>query len=141
VKHGSGRAKQAHEAGTGAPQLSRSERRQTSAEFDPYHRWLGIPKEEQPADHYRLLGISRFESDVEVIRDAAARQMAHVRTYHLGEHSDLSQKILNELALAKAYLLNPKKKAGYDAQLRARATGQAREANAGPPRAPDAETP
>ena len=29
-------------------------------EFDPYHRWLGIPPEEQPADHYRLLGIPRL---------------------------------------------------------------------------------
>ena len=51
-----------------------------SAAFDPYHRWLGIPPEEQPADHYRLLGIARFERDPEVIRDAATRQMGHVRT-------------------------------------------------------------
>ena len=41
--------------------------------FDPYHRWLGIRPEEQPADHYRLLGLARFEDDVEVIRDAAER--------------------------------------------------------------------
>ncbi len=26
--------------------------------FDPYYRWLSIPREEQPADHYRLLGIA-----------------------------------------------------------------------------------
>lgn len=25
------------------------------APFDPYHRWLGIPPSEQPANHYRLL--------------------------------------------------------------------------------------
>ena len=24
--------------------------------FDPYHIWLGIPPEEQPPNHYRLLG-------------------------------------------------------------------------------------
>lgn len=34
--------------------------------FDPYHRWLGIPPKHQPADHYRLLGIDRFEDDPEV---------------------------------------------------------------------------
>ena len=90
-----------------------------SAAFDPYHRWLGIPPEEQPADHYRLLGIPRFECDPEVIRDAATRQMGHVRTYHLGPHAELSQQILNELGAAKACLLDPQKKAAYDAALRA----------------------
>ena len=29
--------------------------------FDPYYRWLGIPPEEQPPDHYRLLGVKVFE--------------------------------------------------------------------------------
>ena len=24
--------------------------------IDPYHKWLGIPPHEQPANHYRLLG-------------------------------------------------------------------------------------
>lgn len=88
--------------------------------FDPYHRWLGIPPKHQPPDHYRLLGIERFESDAEVICDAADRQMMHVRTYQLGEYSSLSQKILNELAVARVCLLNPEKKAAYDEQLRAR---------------------
>ncbi len=57
------------------------------AGFDPYHRWLGIPPAEQPPHHYRLLGLGMFESDAEVIRDAATRQMAHVRSYHLGQHA------------------------------------------------------
>jgi hypothetical protein len=86
--------------------------------FDPYHRWLGIPPKDQPPNHYRLLGIERFESDQEVIRDAVEQRMAHVRTYQLGQYSELSQKILNELAAAKACLLDPQKKAAYDRQLR-----------------------
>ncbi|NUQ64445.1 MAG: SUMF1/EgtB/PvdO family nonheme iron enzyme [Pirellulales bacterium] len=89
-----------------------------AADFDVYHRWLGIPPNEQPADYYRLLGLAKFETDPEVIRDAASRQMAHVRTYHLGQHAELSQRILNELAAARACLLNPAKKAAYDASLR-----------------------
>jgi len=93
-------------------------RQEPLREFDPYHRWLGIPPEQQPASHYRLLGIAAFENDAEVIRDAAARQMAHVRTYHLGQHAELSQRILNELGIAKACLLNPQKKAIYDTALR-----------------------
>ena len=27
--------------------------------FDPYHQWLGIPPEQQPPDHYALLGLKR----------------------------------------------------------------------------------
>jgi hypothetical protein len=88
-----------------------------AGEFDPYHRWLGIPSKDQPANHYRLLGIQQFESDPEVIRDAAEQRIAHVRTYQLGQFLALSQAILNELATAKACLLDPKAKAAYDGQL------------------------
>ena len=89
-----------------------------SGKVDPYHRWLGIPAEEQPPHHYRLLGLAPFEDDPEVIRDAAERQMAHVRGYALGRHAELSQRILNELAAAKACLSEPAKKAEYDRRLR-----------------------
>ena len=87
-------------------------------EFDPYHRWLGIPPKDQPANHYRLLGLGLFEEDPEVIRDAAERQMGHVRLYALGKHSDLSQRVLNELGAARACLLDRAKKAEYDGRLR-----------------------
>ena len=86
--------------------------------FDPYYRWLGIPPKHQPPNYYRLLGLESFESDPEAIRDAAAQRMAHVRTYQLGKHSELSQKILNELGAAKACLLDEEKRAQYDANLR-----------------------
>jgi len=86
--------------------------------FDPYHRWLGIRPEDQPPNHYRLLGLSLWESDCEVIRDAADRQMAHVRTYQLGPNSAQSQRVLNELGAATACLLDPQKRADYDAILR-----------------------
>jgi len=85
--------------------------------FDPYHRWLGIHPKHQPPDLYRLLGAELFEDDPEVIADAAERQMAHVRRYAAGEHGDLSQKILNELAAAKACLLDVTRKAAYDREL------------------------
>jgi len=87
--------------------------------FDPYRKWLGIPPEEQPPNHYRLLGIGLFESDPDVISNAADRQMAHVRSFQTGRHAELSQKILNELSAARLCLLDPKRKAAYDAKLRA----------------------
>ena len=62
-----------------------------SGTFNGYHVWLGIPPQEQPPNHYRLLGIAVFESDMDVIDHAADRQMAHVRTFQSGRHGPLSQ--------------------------------------------------
>ena len=91
-----------------------------SEEFDPYRKWLGIAPHEQPAHHYRLLGIAPFEDDPDVIENAADRQMAHLRTFQSGKHGPLSQKILNELAAAKGTLLDRGRKAIYDAELQDR---------------------
>ena len=55
-------------------------------DFDPYHVWLGIPTDQQPANHYRLLGIETFEDDPDVIASAADKQMAHLRTFQAGRH-------------------------------------------------------
>lgn len=87
------------------------------ANFDPYHKWLGVPPEEQPANHYRLLGIQLFESDPDVIESAATRQITHVRSFAIGKHGELSQAILNEIAEAKLCLLLPERKRKYDNSL------------------------
>ncbi len=100
--------------------------------FDPYHRWLGIPPEEQPPHHYRLLGIQLFEPQPDVIENAADRQMAYLRTFQTGPHAAMSQRLLNEVAAAKICLLNAEKKAAYDAALRRRLDG-------GPPLPPAPE--
>ena len=91
-----------------------------SGTFNAYHVWLGIPPEEQPPNHYRLLGITVFESDLDVIDHAADRQMAHVRTFQTGRNAPLSQQLLNELAAARLCLMNAEKKAAYDEPLRAK---------------------
>jgi hypothetical protein len=82
--------------------------------FDPYHKWLGIPPDEQPPNHYRLLGIRPLEADPEVIQSAADQRMAHLRTYQTSRYADWSQRLLNEVAAAKICLLTPAKKAAYD---------------------------
>ena len=87
--------------------------------FDPYYIWLGIPPEDQPPHHYRLLGIELFESNLEVIEAAANRQMAYMQEVSAGEdHIDEAQKILGELSRARVCLLKHEKKAAYDAELR-----------------------
>ena len=89
------------------------------AEFDPYHQWLGIPQKDQPANHYRLLGVSLFESDLGVIENAADRQMMHLRSMTLGKHGKLAQGLLNEISAAKVCLLSADRKQAYDNELRA----------------------
>ena len=90
----------------------------TQEPFDPYRKWLGIPANDQPPNHYRLLGIEVFESDPDVISNAADGRMGQIRTFQTGRHSDWSQRLLNEVAAARVCLLNEEKKAAYDGTLR-----------------------
>ena len=119
-----------------------------AADFNPYHVWLSIPPEEQPPNLYRLLGLRLFETNGDVIDNAADRQTAHLRTFQSGKHGELTQQLLNELAAARVCLLDAKKRAAYDEQLRAKlaasAAGAASQAASGsgirrqPPRRPAA---
>jgi hypothetical protein len=86
--------------------------------FDPYRKWLGISAKDLPANHYRLLGLEVFESDLDVIEGAAERQMTFIRQYQAGEYAADAARILNELATARLCLLKPVTKAAYDAGLR-----------------------
>ncbi len=88
-----------------------------SESFDPYHVWLGIPPKDQPPHYYRLLAIEPFENDSTVVEYAADQRMVHLRTMQNGEFVDLAQRLLNEIAAARVTLLNPEKKAAYDARL------------------------
>jgi len=86
--------------------------------FDAYRKWLGLRPEDRPYNYYQLLGVPLFESDPDVISNAADQRMAHVRSFQTGPHGALSQKLLNEIAEARVCLLNPGKKAAYDERLR-----------------------
>jgi WD40 repeat protein len=82
--------------------------------FDPYHRWLGIPRGQRPPTYYQLLGIAADEADTEVIEEAALRQASHVRLYQTGPHAQQCTTILNEIGQARAVLLNADKRKHYD---------------------------
>ena len=88
-----------------------------SPKFDPYFEWLGIAPAEQPADYYRLLNITVFEQDTELIRDQADERMEKVRRHQNSKHSRSCQRLLNELAAAKSCLLDKKLRRIYDAKL------------------------
>jgi hypothetical protein len=85
--------------------------------FDPYYRWLGISPKDQPPNHYRLLGLELFESDPRVIDSIASRHIDYLQEITDGPHVREAQRLLNELAAARRCLLDPRRKAAYDAEL------------------------
>lgn len=111
-----------------------------SEAFDPYYTWLAIPPEEQPPNHYRLLGLRLFEEKTEVIDNAADQRMAHLRSIQKGNRVEQAQQILNEISAARVALLNPERKQEYDAALRAELQAKVArpKAVATPPAAPTA---
>jgi hypothetical protein len=88
--------------------------------FDPYREWLGIEPHELPADHYRLLGLSRFEADPGEIAAAADRRMRLIRSNQMGPRGAFTYTLLNEITAAKLCLLSPVAKAQYDKFLQER---------------------
>jgi len=107
-------------------------------QFDPYRKWLGIPPEEQPPHHYRLLGIGLFESDPDTIDHASNRQMTHVRSFQGGAQTEHSQRLLNELSAARVCLLDPGRKSVYDEWLRSHLNRLSAPATPSTPRSADA---
>jgi hypothetical protein len=109
--------------------------------FDPYHKWLGIPKHKQPPTPYALLGLQPGEQDPEVIEDAARRQTVHLRTYQVGPHAANCHQLLTEVAQARATLLDPEKRKAYEEPseatevISARAARASATLNPSPPRA------
>lgn len=85
--------------------------------FDPYFHWLGIPLDQRPMNHYRLLGLQYFEPDQHLIARAADQATYQLRGYELGPTLQLAQQLLAEVAAARACLLDPTQKLLYDQQL------------------------
>ncbi len=96
----------------------------SGTDFDPYYKWLGIPPTDRPASLYRLLGLTDFESDGDVIDAAADQRMMLLRSHQNGRYAAQSQALLNEVSKARATLLDASRKATYDAQLQAHAQSQ-----------------
>ena len=97
--------------------------------FDPYYEWLSIPPDEQPADYYRLIGVRRFETNRDVISNAAERQMLLLKSLQGGPYSHLTQKLMNEVARGRIGLLDERKKSQYDMELKRQIAERARESD------------
>ncbi len=89
-----------------------------SASFNPYHKWLAIPPEDQPANHYRLLAIELWEDDAEVIANAAEQRISHLRILEMGEQGETASELIAEITAARDCLLDSAARAAYEDQLR-----------------------
>ena len=93
-------------------------------EFDPYVTWLGIQNIERPLDHYALLGLPRFESSKKLIDQHSVQRIELLQDIATGsEQVELSQKILNEISAARICLMDSRKRAKYDLQLKKQIAG------------------
>ena len=86
--------------------------------FNPYHKWLGIPPVEMPADCYRLLGIARFEHDVEVIQAAADQRTTYLKTYQWGKYAQIARKTAKTGCGRRQLPSRPRETRIYDHRLR-----------------------
>ncbi|QGJ70699.1 Hypothetical protein PBC10988_23970 [Planctomycetales bacterium 10988] len=104
----------------------------SQATFNPYRDWLHltIADGEQPTA-YQLLGLKLFESDQEIIEEAADERMALIRNFQIGQRSDASQQLLNEIARAKVVLMRSERKVVYDKGLRKSSSSSSQEKEKG----------
>ncbi len=85
---------------------------------DPYRDWLGITTPERPPNHYQLLGLSEFESDIAKISAAFENRFGNVRRYQVGARTEEAVQLLQRLSTAYAELCDSRRKSEYDATLR-----------------------
>ncbi|MFO0844170.1 MAG: prenyltransferase/squalene oxidase repeat-containing protein [Gemmataceae bacterium] len=88
--------------------------------FDPYEKWLGIPKARRPVDYFLLLDLDPGERDPDVIQEAAERQAGLVTPHQGGPHDKACTRLLAEIDKAMDTLLSPVKRKAYLAKLRER---------------------
>jgi hypothetical protein len=83
-----------------------------------YHEWLGIPNKDETPNHYEILGIPLFETNLVVISNGAARRNVYLQTMFASEFAELAQEIQKEVAKAKISLMNEKSRLEYEESLK-----------------------
>lgn len=93
-------------------------RNQVPDNFNPYHKWLGIPQQKCPPTFYELLGISLDEEDRSVIESSAERQRSHVEQYLGTEWNKFANQIISQIAEAEVTLLSADLRREYDRKVK-----------------------
>lgn len=88
--------------------------------FDPYHQWLGIPAAHQPPHLYRLIGVSPFERDPDVIATAAQIRMKYLERRGSEAQGELAKQLQSEVRAGMELLLQPAQRKAYESELAAK---------------------
>ena len=75
--------------------------------------WLGLPADEWPPNHYRLLGLAVGESDTHLIEQCVHQRLDAIRRYQM-MHPEQATEAMNRLAQAFVCLTEPSAKRLYD---------------------------
>ncbi|MEQ8852796.1 family 16 glycoside hydrolase [Gimesia sp.] len=97
--------------------MSKKRSNTESHNFNPYHKWLGIPEKKCPPTHYELLGISLDEDDLGVIRSAAKRQKSHVEQFLGTKYNNHANKLISQIDEAEITLVSPELRREYDRKV------------------------
>ena len=89
------------------------QRRTTSGNFDPYHKWLGLPPGKWMPTHFELLGLSIDEEEPSVIELAIKRQRDFMKGMRGGKFPELVDQILIQIQDAEITLLEPDSRRQY----------------------------
>ena len=87
---------------------------------DYYMQWLGIGPGARPPDHYVLLSLPRFVNSPRAVKAAAAAQLAKLDRHAINpdrEKADAATALMNDVAAARATLMDDVQRAAYDRQL------------------------
>lgn len=91
---------------------------QTASGLNPYVQWLGLPEQTVAPNHYELLAVKLFESDVKEIKQAYYRRVAKVSLFQHGRTALHCEQLLAQLSEAKDCLIDDHARAKYDASLK-----------------------
>lgn len=90
--------------------------------FDPYQNWLGVSTPDRSPNHYELLKLDDFESDLKKINSAVDRQAAILQLV-TGDEVETAKRLLAEVGQARLCLVSETRKQEYDARLRKEIAG------------------
>jgi len=94
------------------------QRRTTVGNFDPYHKWLGIPQGKWMPNHFELLGLSIDEEEPSVIELAIKRQRDFMKGMRGGKFPELVNQILIQIQDAEITLLEPDSRRLYVREIK-----------------------
>lgn len=83
---------------------------------DPYV-WLGVPPGPRPPTHYQLLGLDPAVTDPAAVRAAADRQLRKLAEHLTGPDALAAEQVWTEVEEARDTLLDPARRAHYDATV------------------------